>query len=171
MFRKILIANRGEIAVRVMRTCKEMGIATVAVYSEADRSALHVQTADEAIFIGGSEPRESYLNIEKILAAAWASGTEAIHPGYGFLAENGAFAERCEAEGFRFIGPPAAVIRSLGDKTTARRIMIEGAVQVIPGMMETEENLADIAGQANKIGYPVLLKACLLYTSPSPRDS
>ena len=117
MFGKILIANRGEIAVRIMRTCKEMGIATVAVHSEADRSALHVQTADEAIFIGGSEPRESYLNIEKIIAAARESGAEAIHPGYGFLAENGAFAEKCETEGIRFIGPPAAVIRSLGDKT------------------------------------------------------
>ena len=159
MFRKILIANRGEIAVRIIRTCKEMGIATVAVYSEADRSALHVQTADEAIFIGSSEPRESYLNIEKIIAAARTSGAEAIHPGYGFLAENDSFAERCEAEGLRFIGPPAAVIRSLGDKITARRLMLQGAVPVIPGMTEPEENLTSLAGQAREIGYPVLLKA------------
>ena len=159
MFRKILVANRGEIAVRIMRTCREMGIATVAVHSEADRSALHLQTADEAIFIGDSEPRESYLNIEKIIAAARQSGAEAIHPGYGFLAENGAFAEACEAEGLRFIGPPAAVIRSLGDKTTARTLMLNSAVPVIPGMTETEENLADLAGQAREIGYPVLLKA------------
>ncbi len=159
MFSKILIANRGEIAVRVMRTCREMGIATVAVYSEADRSALHVQSADEAIFIGPSEPRESYLNGERIIAAARQSGAEAIHPGYGFLAENGTFAERCEAEGFRFIGPPAAVIRSLGDKTTARRLMLQGAVPVIPGMTEPEENLTALAGQAREIGYPVLLKA------------
>jgi len=159
MFRRILIANRGEIAVRIMRTCREMGIAAVAVHSEADRSALHVQTADEAIFIGGSEPQESYLNIEKIIAAARKSGAEAIHPGYGFLAENGAFAERCEAEGFRFIGPPAAVIRSLGDKTSARRLMLQGAVPVIPGMTEPVGNPADLAGQAREIGYPVLLKA------------
>jgi acetyl-CoA carboxylase biotin carboxylase subunit len=159
MFRKILIANRGEIAVRIMRTCGEMGIAAVAVYSEADRSALHVQTADEAISIGPSEPRESYLNIEKIVSAARACGAEAIHPGYGFLAENGAFAERCEAEGLRFIGPPAGVIRSLGDKTTARRLMLEGAVPVIPGMMEPEADPAILAEAARKIGYPVLLKA------------
>ena len=159
MFRKILIANRGEIAVRIMRTCKEMGIATVAVYSEADRSALHVQTAAEAIFIGGSAPRESYLNIEKIIAAARECGADAIHPGYGFLAENGDFAEACEAVGLRFIGPPAAVIRSLGDKTTARSLMLQSAVPVIPGMTETEENLADLAGRAREIGYPILLKA------------
>ncbi len=159
MFRKILIANRGEIAVRIMRTCKEMGIAAVAVHSEADRSALHVQTADETISIGGSEPRESYLNIEKIIAAARESGAEAIHPGYGFLAENGDFAERCEAEGLRFIGPPAAVIRSLGDKTSARTLMQNSAVPVIPGMTEPAENPADLAGQAREIGYPVILKA------------
>jgi acetyl-CoA carboxylase biotin carboxylase subunit len=159
MFRKILIANRGEIAVRIMRTCKEMGIAAVAVHSEADRSALHVQTADETISIGGSEPRESYLNIEKIIAAARESGAEAIHPGYGFLAENGDFAERCEVEGLRFIGPPAAVIRSLGDKTSARTLMQNRAVPVIPGMTEPAENPADLAGAAREIGYPVILKA------------
>lgn len=159
MFRKILIANRGEIAVRIMKTCKEMGIATVAVHSEADRSALHLQTADEAIFIGGSEPQESYLNIEKIIAAARKSGAGAIHPGYGFLAENGSFAERCEQEGFRFIGPPAKVIRSLGDKTTARTLMMKSAVPVIPGMTEPAESPAEIARQAEEIGYPLLLKA------------
>jgi acetyl-CoA carboxylase biotin carboxylase subunit len=159
MFGKILIANRGEIAVRIMRTCREMGIATVAVYSGADRSALHVQTADEAISIGPSEPRESYLNIEKIVAAAKACGAGAIHPGYGFLAENDAFAERCEAEGLRFIGPPAAAIRSLGDKTKARQLMLKGAVSVIPGMTEPGADPATLAEAAREIGYPVLLKA------------
>lgn len=159
MFGKILIANRGEIAVRIMRTCREMGIAAVAVYSEADRSALHAATADEAICIGPSAPRESYLNIERILGAARASGAEAIHPGYGFLAENGAFAERCEAEGLRFIGPPASVIRALGDKTTARRLMLRRAVPVIPGTTEPVADPADLEGLAQGIGYPVLLKA------------
>ncbi|MBM4315055.1 MAG: acetyl-CoA carboxylase biotin carboxylase subunit [Deltaproteobacteria bacterium] len=159
MFKKILIANRGEIAVRIMRTCREMGIAAAAVYSEADRGALHVQTADEAIAIGGSQPRESYLNIEKIIAAAKACGAEAIHPGYGFLAENGAFAERCESEGIRFIGPPAAAIRLLGDKTTARRMMLDREVPVIPGMTQPEADPANLAEAARKIGYPVLLKA------------
>jgi len=159
MFRKILIANRGEIAVRIMKTCREMGIASVAVYSEADRGALHAQVADEALPIGGTDPRESYLDIEKIVAAARESGAEAIHPGYGFLAENAAFAERCEAERLRFIGPPAAVIRSLGDKTTARTLMRNSAVAVIPGMTEPAMDLEDLAGQAGRIGYPVLLKA------------
>ena len=120
----------------------------LAVFSEADRGALHVRLAGEAYPLGGSAPAESYLNAEKIIAAAKACGAEAIHPGYGFLAENGTFAERCEAEGFRFIGPPAAVIRSLGDKTTARRLMLQGAVPVIPGMTEPEEDLTALAGQA-----------------------
>jgi len=159
MFGKILIANRGEIAVRIMRTCREMGISTVAVHSEADRSALHVRCAGEAVDLGPAEPRESYLNIEKIIAAARERGAGAIHPGYGFLAENAAFAERCEAEEIRFIGPPAAVIRSLGDKTAARTIMLKGAVPVIPGMTEPASDLAELSERAREIGYPVLLKA------------
>jgi acetyl-CoA carboxylase, biotin carboxylase subunit len=159
MFKKILIANRGEIAVRVMRTCREMRIATVAVYSEADRTALHVKTADEALCIGGAMPSESYLNIDKIIAAAKQCGAEAIHPGYGFLSENDRFARRCEDEGIAFIGPPSAVIKALGDKTEARRIMMKGNVPVIPGMSEPEENFEKISRHADEIGYPVIIKA------------
>lgn len=159
MFEKIMVANRGEIAVRIMRTCREMGIPTVAVHSEADRNALHVQCADEAVGIGPAEPQDSYLNIEKIIAAARESGAGAIHPGYGFLAENASFAERCEAEGIRFIGPPSAVIKSLGDKTAARAIMLKGAVPVIPGMTEPANDVAELSEHAREIGYPVLLKA------------
>ena len=117
MFDKILIANRGEIAVRIIATCREMGIKTVAVYSEADRDALHVLEADQAVCLGPSEPAESYLNMDKIIAAAKQTGAQAIHPGYGFLAENPLFAQRCEQEGVVFIGPPAQAIRDLGDKT------------------------------------------------------
>ena len=159
MFKKILIANRGEIAVRVMRTCREMGIATVAVYSDADRTALHVQNADECVYLGPSEPLESYLNMERILEAARQTGAEAIHPGYGFLAENPVFAERCQKAGFIFIGPPAKVIRDLGDKTISRTIMKKGSVPVIPGMMETTEDFSVIQKKADAIGYPVLVKA------------
>ncbi len=159
MFKKILIANRGEIAVRIMRTCREMGIATVAVYSTADRTALHALCADQAVFLGGSDPAESYLNIETIIQAAKSSGAEAIHPGYGFLAENASFAERCEAEGIVFIGPPARVIRDLGDKITARRIMKEGGVPIIPGMLHEEGDFVKMAAEAASIGYPVLIKA------------
>ena len=159
MFKKILIANRGEIALRIMRTCREMGIATVAVYSEVDELALHVLEADEAVAIGPAEPVESYLNIEKIIAAANDSGADAIHPGYGFLAENADFAERCEAEGIVFIGPPAGVIRDLGDKITARRMMESGGVPVIPGMTDEAGDPDGWADQAEAIGYPVLIKA------------
>ena len=135
MFDKILIANRGEIVVRVIATCREMGIKTVAVYSEADRSALHVLEADQAVCLGPSAPAESYLNMDKIIAAAEQTGAQAIHPGYGFLAENFLFAKRCTEEGFVFIGPPAQAVRDLGDKTVARRTMINSGVPVIPGMM------------------------------------
>jgi acetyl-CoA carboxylase biotin carboxylase subunit len=159
MFKKILIANRGEIAVRIMRTCREMGIGTVAVYSEADSAALHVKTAAEAIFIGSSMPSESYLNFDRIIAAAKEGGAEAIHPGYGFLSENDKFALRCAQEGIAFIGPPPAVIKALGDKTEARRIMQEGNVPVIPGMIAPEDNLAEISRYASQIGYPVIIKA------------
>ncbi len=159
MFDKILIANRGEIAVRIIATCREMGIRTVAVYSEADRDALHCIEADEALCLGPAEPSESYLNIGRIMDAAKQSGAKAIHPGYGFLAENPLFAERCEQEGVIFIGPPIRVIRELGDKTVARRIMIGSDVPVIPGMMEPQADPDILAREAEKIGYPVIIKA------------
>ena len=159
IFSKILVANRGEIALRVMRTCREMGIASVAVYSEADRKALHVLKADQAVFLGDSDPAQSYLNIDKIIAAAKRSGAGAIHPGYGFLAENPLFAERCEQEKIGFIGPPSQVIRALGDKTVARRTVAGSGVPVIPGMDRPESNPSVLAREADKIGYPVLIKA------------
>jgi acetyl-CoA carboxylase biotin carboxylase subunit len=159
MFEKILIANRGEIAVRIMRTCREMGIATVAVYSEADQQALHVLTADEAVPIGPAEPAQSYLSIDRIIDAVRQTGARAVHPGYGFLAENAEFAERCEREGIVFIGPPARVIRDLGDKITARRIMQRGGVPIIPGMVEAADDPAVWAAHADPIGFPLLIKA------------
>src|SRR5262245_28863296 len=133
MFKKILIANRGEIACRVARTAHRMGIAVVAVYSEADADALHVRAADEARLIGPPPPRESYLSIEKIIAAAKASGAEAIHPGYGFLSENAAFAEACAAAGLVFIGPPAEAIRAMGSKSAAKTLMEKAGVPLVPG--------------------------------------
>lgn len=159
MFSKILIANRGEIAVRIMRTIKEMGIGTVAVYSEADRGALHVLKADQAVFLGDSDPTSSYLNQEKLIAAARESGAEAIHPGYGFLAENPQFAEAVKNAGLTFIGPSAETMAQLGDKTTARRLMKAGGVPVIPGMTSTDADPARLATAAEEIGYPVLIKA------------
>ena len=159
MFDKILIANRGEIVVRVIATCREMGIKTVAVYSEADRAALHVLEADQAVCLGPSAPAESYLNMDKIIAAAKQTGAQAIHPGYGFLAENPLFAERCREEGIVFIGPPAQAIRDLGDKTVARRTMINSGVPVIPGMMQAEADPGVLMKEAELIGYPVLIKA------------
>jgi len=159
MFKKVLIANRGEIAVRIMRTCREMGIQTVAVYSEVDARALHVLEADEAVSLGESEPSKSYLHMEKIINAAKRSGAEAIHPGYGFLAENPDFAQACEDSGLTFVGPPGRVIRDLGNKTMARRIMTSARVPVIPGMMEATSDLERLLQEAANIGYPVLVKA------------
>jgi acetyl-CoA carboxylase, biotin carboxylase subunit len=159
MFKKILIANRGEIAVRIMRTCREMGIKTVAVYSEADAAALHVLEADQAVFLGPSEPVQSYLNSDRLIKAAEDIGAEAIHPGYGFLAENADFAEACQRAGLVFVGPPGPVIRNLGNKTVARRIMMEAGVPVIPGMMTTTADPQVLSGEAEKIGYPVIIKA------------
>lgn len=159
MFDKILIANRGEIVVRIIATCREMGIKTVAVYSEADRAALHVLEADQAVCLGPSSPAESYLNADKIMAAAKQTGAQAIHPGYGFLAENPLFAERCREEGVVFIGPPTQAIRNLGDKTVARRTMINSGVPVIPGMMKAEAGPDEMIKEAELIGYPVLIKA------------
>ncbi len=159
MFKKILIANRGEIARRVMATCREMGIATVAVYSDADEHAAHVLYADEAVHIGGPEPSASYLNIDSIIAAVKQTGADAVHPGYGFLSENGDFAERCERENITFIGPPSHVIRSLGDKITARKIMEKGGVPIAPGMTRPCLDVEEMAKEAEKAGYPILIKA------------
>ncbi len=159
MLKKILIANRGEIARRVIFTCREMGIGTVAVYSDADCAGIHVIEADESVRLGGSEPSESYLDIDAIIDAAKKTGADAIHPGYGFLAENAKFARRCEDEKIVFIGPAAEVIEKLGDKTIARQIMTQGGVPVIPGMLEAEADFDIIAKKADEIGYPVLIKA------------
>jgi acetyl-CoA carboxylase biotin carboxylase subunit len=159
MFKRILIANRGEIACRVMHTCREMGIETVAVYSEADRTAAHVLAADRAVEVGPADPAGSYLDLARILAAAREIGAEAIHPGYGFLAENAAFAARCETEGIVFIGPPASAIRDLGDKTVARQLMQTSGVPIIPGLARTEADPRKLADAAAAIGYPVLIKA------------
>ena len=158
MFKKVLVANRGEIAVRILRACEERGLATVAVYSDADRNALHVRYADEAFNIGPAPSRESYLRIDKLLEVAHKAGAEAIHPGYGFLSENEDFAEACESEGIAFIGPPAAAIRAMGDKVEARRSMRAAGVPVVPG---TPEGLRDeeAAAIATQIGYPLLIKA------------
>ncbi len=159
MFEKILIANRGEIAVRVIQTCRDMGIKTVAVYSEADDLALHRLEADEAVLIGPAAPAQSYLNMDRIIEAAKKTGAQAIHPGYGFLSENARFAERCEAEGLVFIGPSSGVIRDMGDKLTARKIMIEADVPVVPGLEGDDHSLDEMLAAADEIGYPVLIKA------------
>lgn len=159
MFKKILIANRGEIALRVIRTCKEMGIATVAVYSTADRDSLHVRFADEAVCIGPPQSSESYLNIARIMAAVEITNADAVHPGYGFLSENAEFSEVCAQYGVKFIGPTADQIRQMGDKVTAKETMIAAGVPVVPGgqglLTSTEEGIRI----ANEIGYPVILKA------------
>lgn len=158
MFNKILIANRGEIAVRIIRACKELGAATVAVYSDADRRSLHVALADEAYHIGGSAPSESYLVIDKIIDVAKKSGAQAIHPGFGFLSENEEFAKRCEKEKIVFIGPSAEAIRLMGDKITARNIAQEAKVPLVPG---SDGAVSDVEAPlvADKIGYPVMIKA------------
>src|SRR3954470_18916799 len=158
MFRKVLIANRGEIALRVIRACRELGIRTVAVYSEADRESLHVRFADEDVCIGPPSARESYLNVPRIIAAAEITGADAIHPGYGFLAENAEFSEICERSELTFIGPTPQQIRLMGDKAAARRTMKEVGVPIVPGtdaIGDPDEALA----QAREIGFPVLIKA------------
>jgi len=159
MFKKILIANRGEIALRIIRACKEMEIRTVAVYSEADRDSLPVQLADEAICIGKAKPQESYLNISSIIAAAEISDADAIHPGYGFLAENEHFAEICESCGIKFIGPTAENIRNMGNKIAARKIMKKQGIPVLPGSLTPINNKEEALSFAQKIGYPVIIKA------------
>ncbi|MBK6289979.1 MAG: acetyl-CoA carboxylase biotin carboxylase subunit [Pseudomonadales bacterium] len=159
MFEKILIANRGEIACRVIRTARRLGIGTVAVYSDADRHALHVMMADEAVHIGAAAPRESYLRGERIVEVALATGARAIHPGYGFLSENAAFARLCADNGLVFIGPPPAAIAAMGSKSAAKRIMEAAAVPLVPGYHGESQDDALLLNEAGRIGYPVLLKA------------
>jgi acetyl-CoA carboxylase biotin carboxylase subunit len=159
MFRKVLIANRGEIAVRVMRTLREMEIATVAVYSDADRTSLHVRMADEAEWVGPSPSTESYLRIDRILEAACKHGADAIHPGYGFLSENPDFAAACEDAGIAFIGPPAESIRRMGSKTAARQAAIAAGVPVVPGARDALSSLDEARAFGRRYGYPLLLKA------------
>ncbi|MBI1262277.1 MAG: acetyl-CoA carboxylase biotin carboxylase subunit [Rhizobiales bacterium] len=159
MFKSLLIANRGEIARRIIRTAREMGLRTIAVYSDADAEAAHVVEADEAVHIGPSAARESYLVIEKIIAAAKASGAEAIHPGYGFLSENVAFAEACSTAGLIFVGPPADAIRAMGLKDAAKALMEKAGVPVVPGYHGAEQDVHFLEGEAETIGYPVLIKA------------
>jgi acetyl-CoA carboxylase biotin carboxylase subunit len=159
MIKKILVANRGEIAVRVMRSCRELGLITVAIYSDADRKAMHVRYADEAYYIGPSPSRESYLNMDAIFEVAKRSGADAIHPGYGFLSENAAFSERCKQEGVKFIGPDPYAITTMGDKITARQTMIRSGVPVVPGTTEKltgEEKAVEVV---QEIGLPVMIKA------------
>lgn len=159
MFKKILIANRGEIALRVIRTCREMGIKTVAVYSTADKESLHVRFADEAVCIGKPQSSDSYLNIPHIMAAAEITNADAIHPGYGFLAENANFSEICAEYGIKFIGPTPAMIRAMGDKMTAKETMIKAGVPVIPGSEGLLESVEEAKKLAKDMGYPVILKA------------
>ena len=159
MFKKILIANRGEIACRVIVTAKKMGIKTVAVYSEADKDARHVQLADEAVLIGPAPSRESYLVADKIIAACKATGAQAVHPGYGFLSENEAFAKRCEDEGIAFIGPRSESIAAMGDKIASKKLATKAGVNTIPGVNEAIPSPEKAVEIAKSIGYPVMIKA------------
>ena len=159
MIRKLLIANRGEIACRIIKTARRLGVATVAVYSDADADALHVQLADEAVHLGPAPAKESYLVIDKVLAAAQQSGADAIHPGYGFLSENAEFCRACDSAGIIFVGPPAGAIEAMGSKSAAKRIMEDAGVPLVPGYHGTNQNADILEGHAQRIGYPVLLKA------------
>ena len=159
MFDKILIANRGEIAVRIIRACREMGIRTVAVFSEADRDALHTQMADEAVCIGGAKVAESYLNMQNIISVAVEKKIQAIHPGFGFLSENSTFASMCEVCNIKFIGPSPSVIDAMGNKANAREMMIKAGVPVIPGSDGVIESLDKAYEVADRLGYPVMVKA------------
>ena len=159
MFKKILIANRGEIALRILRTCKEMGIKTVAVYSTADKDSLHVKFADEAVCIGKPASADSYLNMAHIMAAAEITNADAIHPGYGFLAENSKFAKICGDHGIKFIGPTPDMINSMGDKVTAKATMIKAGVPVVPGVEGLLESVEHAKKAAKEVGYPIILKA------------
>ena len=159
MFRSLLVANRGEIACRVLRTAQRLGLRTIAVYSDVDERALHVEQADEAVRIGPAPARESYLNIRAIITAAQQSGAEAIHPGYGFLSENGEFADACARAGIIFVGPPATAIRAMGSKIAAKRLMESAGVPLVPGYHGDEQDAAKLEAEAARIGYPVLIKA------------
>lgn len=176
MIKKVLIANRGEIAVRIIRACREMGIETVAVYSEADREALHTKLADEAVCIGPASSGDSYLSMERIISATIVTGADAIHPGFGFLSENAKFAELCERCHITFIGPKSSVIASLGNKQKARNTMIQAGVPVIPGSEKSVEEVTEAASIADQIGYPVIIKAALggggkgMRTAYSPKE-
>jgi acetyl-CoA carboxylase biotin carboxylase subunit len=158
-FPKILIANRGEIAVRIIRACRELGVRSVAVYSDADRAALHVQLADEARRLGPAPAAESYLRIDRVIEAARDTGAAAIHPGYGFLAENPELAAACETSGLVFIGPSSEVIRVMGEKTSARRLAVAAGVPVVPGTLDPAADDAELLAEARRLGYPVMLKA------------
>ena len=160
MFKKILVANRGEIAVRIIRSCREMGIETVAVYSEADKEALHVMLADERVCIGPAKSKDSYLNIQNIITATVLTGATAIHPGFGFLSENSSFSRMCQDCNITFIGPGADTIDLLGNKSTARETMKNAGVPVIPGSDGNVSNVEEAITLAEKIGYPVMIKAC-----------
>jgi acetyl-CoA carboxylase biotin carboxylase subunit len=159
MFNKILIANRGEIALRIIRTCREMGIKTVAVYSTADKESLHVRFADEAVCIGPPSSKDSYLNVQSLMAAVEITNADAIHPGYGFLSENADFAEICTEYGIKFIGPTPAMIRKMGDKITAKETMIKAGVPVVPGSEGLLKSVKEGLVTAEEIGYPIILKA------------
>ena len=169
MFTKILIANRGEIAVRVITTARRLGIATVAVYSDADAGAAHVALADEAVHIGPAPVADSYLRGDRIIAAALRTGAQAIHPGYGFLSENPGFVDDVQAAGLVFIGPPASAIRAMGLKDAAKALMEAAGVPVVPGYHGAEQDPAFLAAKAAEIGYPVLIKGCTRsYPCPRP---
>ena len=159
MIKKLLIANRGEIAVRVARTCRELGIAVVAVYSSADRDSEIVRMADTSVNIGAAAPRQSYLHVPNIVEAALQTGADAVHPGYGFLSEDPDFAEICQAEGLTFVGPPASVMQDMGNKATARRLMAEAGLPLLPGVVEPVRTAVEGRRIAQDIGYPVIIKA------------
>ena len=159
MFGKVLIANRGEIAVRIIHACRELGISTVAIYSEADKESLHAQIADEAVCIGPAKPKDSYLNVKSIIAACEITGADAVHPGFGFLSENSGFAKMCKMCGLEFIGPSSGAMESLGDKASARRVMKKAGVPVIPGSEGLILDLGHALKVSDEIGYPVMVKA------------
>ena len=159
MFHKVLIANRGEIAVRIIRTCRELGVKAVAIYSEADAESLHVRAADEAVCVGPASSRQSYLNIDAIITAARSVNAEAIHPGYGFLAENAEFARAVTAAGLTFIGPSAEAMEIMGSKTSARCAAVESGVPIVPGTVQALSSFEEARTTAEEFGYPVMLKA------------
>src|SRR5712692_3831352 len=159
MFRKILIANRGEVAIRVLRACREMGIGAVAVFSDADRASLHVRLAEEAYGIGAAPSRESYLRIDRLMDVARRAHCDALHPGYGFLAENPALARACRENGITFIGPSPEAMERLGSKTNARQLARDSGVAMVPGTLQAVASLDDARAQARQMGYPLLLKA------------